>query len=171
MDAIKALLTRQSVRSFTNQIVTDEQIDQLLDVMIAAPSAGNMQPWRIFVIRDQTLKRQLARDAGNQNFIATASVVFVVCRVPEESALEYGNRGRHLYSFQDTAAMVENLLIGAHALGLGGCWVGAYKDEAVARDLECPEGVIPVAIIPIGYPVYSRQKSGRRSKQEIVKFI
>ena len=171
MDAIEALLTRVSVRAFTDKPLTKEQIDQLLEVMVAAPSGGNRQPWRIIVVQNQQMKEELAIAALKQNFIATAPVVFAVCRAPEESAARYRERGRNLYSFQDTAAMTENLLVAAHATGLGGCWIGAFKDEEVARILECPDDVYPVALIPIGYPARTKGKPQRRPMQEIVRFI
>ena len=145
MDTFEALLNRRSIRDFTNQPVTDDQIQSLLKVMVAAPSAGNMQPWRIVVVKDEKVKKELSSAALDQQFISEAPVVFVVCRVPEESAARYRNRGRNLYSLQDTAAMTENLLIAAHAMGLGGCWVGAVRDEAVAEAIKCPQGVFPVA--------------------------
>lgn len=171
MDAIEALLTRRSVRDYTEQPLTEDQIEILLKVMIAAPSAGNRQPWRIYVVREQALKSQLARGALDQDFIASAPVVFVVCRVPEESAARYRDRGRHLYSIQDTAAMTENLLVAAHAMGLGGCWVGAFDDRAIAQALACPKGVLPVAIIPIGYPLEPGQIRSRRSIDKVVLFL
>lgn len=171
MDAIEALLTRKSVRSFSSKPVTDEQIETLLKVMVAAPSAGNLQPWRIVVVRDPEVKRALARGALDQQFIAEAPVVFVVCRVPDASAWKYGERGRHLYSIQDTAAMTENLLVAAHAMGLGGCWVGAFDEEKVAKSLDCPQGVIPAAIVPIGYPKRETSKPARRPMKRVVRFI
>ena len=171
VDAIKALLTRKSVRSFSSEPVTDEQIETLLKVMVAAPSAGNLQPWRIIVVRDPEVKKALARGALDQQFIAEAPVVFVVCRVPDASAWRYGERGRHLYSIQDTAAMTENLLVAAHAMGLGGCWVGAFDEERVAKSLDCPQGVIPTAIIPIGHPKREPKKPGRRPLNRVVRFI
>ena len=164
-------MSRKSIRKFSDQPVTDEQIDTLLRAMIAAPSAGNMQPWRIFVVRDPEIKRHLAFGARNQHFIARAPVVFVICRVPAESGAGYGSRGQNLYSIQDTAAMTQNLLVGAHALGLGGCWVGAFYEDRIAKAVNCQKGVIPVAVVPIGYPRETRRKSGRRSMREVVTFL
>jgi nitroreductase len=171
MDAIEALLTRVSVRAFTDKPLTKEQIDTLLEVMVAAPSGGNRQPWRIMVVKNQQVKEELAIAAHEQDFIATAPVIFAVCRVPEESAARYRDRGRNLYSFQDTAAMTENLLVAAHAMGLGGCWIGAFRDNEVARILECPDDVYPVALIPVGYPARIKGKSKRRPMREVVRFI
>ncbi|MFX0168742.1 MAG: nitroreductase family protein [Candidatus Hodarchaeota archaeon] len=171
MEAIEAISTRRSIRNFTDLELTDEQIHDLLKIMVAAPSAGNKQPWRIYVVRDTKVKRKLAIGAGDQEFINEAPVVFVVCRVPEESGIRYGNRGRNFYSIQDTAAMTQNLLIAAHAMGLGACWVGAFNDSAVVAAIECPQGILPVAIIPVGYPKVLGSLRGRRPLDSVVTFI
>jgi nitroreductase len=171
MDAIEALLTRKMVRGFTQQPVTDDQIDTLLKVMVAAPSGGNRQPWRIIVVQDPKVKEALTAGAFGQQFIAQAPVVFVVLRVPGESEARYGGRGRDLYSFQDTAAMVENLLVAAHAMGLAACWVGAFTDDAIARAVKCPAGAFPAAVIPLGYPSKTSTKPARRPMDEVVQFI
>ncbi len=171
MDTLEAIQTRKSIRAFTNQDLTDDQITTLLKAMIAAPSAGNKQPWRIYVVRDEIIKRKLAIGANEQHFIKEAPVIFVVCRVPEESGVRYRNRGRNFYSIQDTAAMTQNLLIAATAMGLGTCWVGAFNESAIMTALECPQGILPVSIVPVGFPAQSKPPSSRRSLQSIVQFI
>lgn len=171
MDTLEAIMTRTSVRAFTDDPVTEDLVDRLLKAMIAAPSGGNRQPWRIFVVRNPDIKHQLARGAGDQEFVAEAPVVFVVCRVPDESGQRYGSRGRDLYSIQDTAAMTQNLLLAAHAIGLGGCWVGAFQEAAIAKALNTPISVIPVAIIPVGKPAKPRKIRSRRPLDQVVHFL
>jgi nitroreductase len=139
--------------------------------MIASPSAGNRQPWRIYVVRDKKVKMNLAIGAYDQTFLAKAPVVFVVCRVPEESGARYKNRGRLFYSIQDTAAMTQTLLLTAHALGLGACWVGAFNDSAIASAINCPPGVLPVSIVPVGYPAEVPGPRSRRSIDSVVHLI
>jgi nitroreductase len=104
------------------------------------------------VVRNQETKRALARAALTQWFLGEAPVVIVVCADPERSARRYGDRGRHLYSIQDTAAAIENLLLAAVASGLGACWVGAFDEDAAADALDLSSHLRPVAIVPIGYP-------------------
>jgi len=171
MDTLKTITTRKSIRAYTNQDVSNEQICTLLKAMIASPSAGNRQPWRIYVVRDEKIQQKLASGAHDQEFIMEAPVVFVVCRVPDESGVRYQNRGRLFYSIQDTAAMTQNLLLAAHAVGLGSCWVGAFNDSAIATALDCPPEVLPVAIIPVGYPAESPGPRGRRSLDSVVHFL
>ncbi len=171
MDTLKAISTRKSIRAFTDKEITLEQVRVLLEAMIASPSAGNRQPWRIYIIRDMKVKRKLTQGAGDQEFIMEAPVVFVVCRVPDESGARYRNRGSTFFSIQDTAAMTQNLLLAAHAMGLGACWVGAFNDSAIASAIDCPQGVLPVAIIPVGYPAESPAFRRRRSIDSITHFI
>jgi nitroreductase len=171
MDVMQAILTRTSIRAFTGKEVTDDQIQTLLKAMVASPSAGNRQPWRIYVVRDPSIKEKLAIGAHDQTFITEAPIVFVVCRVPDESGARYRNRGRDFYSIQDTAAMTQNLLLAAHSMGLGGCWVGAFNDSAIGAALECPSGVLPVSIIPLGYPAESPRTRPRRPITTVVHFI
>ena len=171
MDALEALKTRCSIRRFTDLELTDEQIQELLKVMVAAPSAGNKQPWRIYVVRDEKIKRKLTIGAGDQGFIDEAPVVFVICRVPEESAARYRQQGRDFYSIQDTAAMTQNLLIAAHAMGLAACWVGAFNDSAIVAAIDCPQGVLPVAIVPVGYPAVAGIIRGRRPLDTVVTYL
>lgn len=171
MEAVEALLTRRSVRAFTRQRLSEEQIETLLRVAVAAPSAGNCQPWRIIVVEDSKDRLGLARAALDQMFVAEAPAVFVVCAVAAESSRRYGRRGESLYCLQDTAALTENLLVAAHAMGLGGCWVGAF-DEAVAADvLNLARGVRPVALVPVGYPDDRDPRPGRRPMNRVVQRI
>jgi nitroreductase len=110
-----------------------------------------MQPWHFHIVRNEKTKKALAQAALQQWFISDAPVVVVVCADPERSASRYGNRGRHLYYLQDTAAATQNLLLAVVASGLGACWVGAFDEEAAARALNLDPGLRPVAIIPIGH--------------------
>jgi nitroreductase len=154
VDFWQVVQARQSVRAFDQERdVPSEAVTKLLEAAIRAPSAGNCQPWQFFVVRNEDTKRDLARAALDQWFLSEAPVVIVVCTDPERSARRYGDRGRQLYSLQDTAAAIENLLLAVAASGLGACWVGAFDEGAAAGALDLDRRLRPVAIIPIGYPV------------------
>ena len=143
---------RWSCRDFQNKPISEEAVTALLEAARWAPSGGNLQPWRFIVVKNAAVKGELALAAFGQEFLVQAPLVIAVCAVPEESAVNYGERGRALYCLQDTAAAVQNILLQAALLGLGTCWVGAFRESAVARALNLPEGEKPVALIPIGYP-------------------
>ena len=93
MDVFKAIKGRRSVRAFTDEPVSEEEINQLLDAARWAPSAGNIQPWEFIVVRDAKVKRGLVEAALNQTFIEEAPVVLVVCANPTRSSRRYGSRG------------------------------------------------------------------------------
>ncbi|TKJ31047.1 MAG: nitroreductase family protein [Chloroflexi bacterium B3_Chlor] len=173
MDFWQVLEGRRSVRSFNGERdVPSEIVTRLLQAAIRAPSAGNCQPWYFFVVRNQSAKRALAQAALNQWFLSEAPVVIVVCAEPERSAIRYGDRGRRLYSLQDTAAAIENLLLAAVASGLGACWVGAFDEEEASLALDLPSHLRPVAIVPVGYPARRPSLStDRRRLDAVVKEI
>lgn len=152
MDLFDAIRDRRSIRSFKPDPVPDELLEKVLDAGRWAPSAGNLQPWEFIVVKDKEVKKQLTRAALGQSFVFEAPVDIVVCANRERSARYYGSRGWEFYSLCDTSAAIQNMLLAAHGLGLGACWIGAFRDEEVSRVMNLPEHVRPVAIIPIGYP-------------------
>jgi nitroreductase len=97
-----------------------------------------------------------------------APINLVVCANQERSARRYGDRGRTLYSVLDAAAAVENILLAAHSLGLGACWVGAFDAEKVSLALKLPKALRPVAIIPVGYPAEYPIPTPRMGLEEFV---
>jgi nitroreductase len=150
MDALDALLTRRSVREYAEKAVSEELVDRLLHAAMAAPSAGNQQPCHFIVVRDSKLREATAAAEPHGGMIARAPVAVVVCAdlhlVRHEG-----------FWIQDCAAATENLLLAAHALGLGAVWVGTYPREERVAGLRAvfglPEHVVPFAVVPVGYPV------------------
>jgi len=153
MEVLECILTRQSIRTYDKKDVPNELIGQILEAGVHAPSAGNMQPWEFIIVKDKKIKKEIADAALRQRFIDEAPVLIIVCADPEKSGLRYRERGKTLYSFQDTAAAIENMLLTAKALGLGGCWVGAFEEEKVKSILRIPAKLRPVAILSIGFPI------------------
>lgn len=137
-----------------------------------APSAGNRQPWHFWIVRNEQVKETLSEAAWNQSFIVEAPVVIVVCVEPERSASTHGTRGRNLYCLQDTAAATLNILLMATGLGLGSCWVGAFDEDRVARGLDLPSSLRPVAMVPLGYPADANEaRTDRRPLAEVISRI
>ena len=169
MNVFKAIKTRRSIRAFTQEEISDDEIEKILDAARWAPSAGNIQPWIFVVVRNPETKRRLSEAALNQFFINEAPVVIVVCADQERSGMGYGSRGINLYCIQDTAAATQNILLAAHALGLGACWVGAFNEEEVRHILRVPRGVRPVAIVPIGHPAEKPGVVFKRPLSEVVR--
>jgi nitroreductase len=173
MDFWQVIRNRHSVREYDpDQDVSEELVNGVLSAAVEAPSAGNRQSWHFYVVRDESLRAGLGHAAFDQMFLATAPVVIVVCADPARSASRYRERGSTLYTYQDTAAATENLLLGVTALGLVACWIGAFDEEETRRVLNLRAGLRPVAIIPIGYPVAPTQRdTNRRPTSEVTTYL
>jgi len=168
LDVFEAIKSRRSVRAFTNEPISDAEVEKLIDAARWAPSAGNIQPWEFGVVRDPEIKRGLSEAALNQAFIEEAPVVIVVCANVWRSGQGYGSRGVNLYCLQDTGAATQNMLLAAQAMGLATCWVGAFQEEEARKVLSIPTGVRPVAIIPVGHAAEKPRVRSRRPLSEIV---
>lgn len=168
MDVLRAIKTRRSVRAFTDQQVTDKEIEKLIDAARWAPSAGNIQPWDFIIVREPQIKQGLCKAALNQEFIEEAPVVIVVCANPAQSAQRYGSRGINLYCLQDTAAATQNILLAAQATGLSTCWVGSFNEEEAKSVLGAPDGVRPIAIVPVGHAAERPRVRPRKQLTEIM---
>ncbi|UCF63514.1 MAG: nitroreductase family protein [bacterium] len=165
------ILNRRSIRSFSPVEIPKEHINQFLEVLRWAPSAGNRQPWHFYVILNKEIQRKLARAAFQQDFISQAGIVFVVCGISEQSARRYGERGKTMYVFQDTAAAIQNLLLLATDLGYGSCWVGAFNETQVTEILSLPEGQRPLALIPVGKAAEKPVPPPRREIEQTVTIL
>jgi nitroreductase len=166
MDFWQLVENRYSVREFDPDTdVPPEIVERLLAAAVRAPSAGNCQPWHFYVVRDPAARRGLVEAAHGQEFVCQAPIAIVVCTDAEQSAARYRQRGRELYCLQDTAAATEHILLAATALGLGGCWVGAFDERRASRVLNLPKRHRPVAILPIGKP--ATELAVRTSRQPL----
>lgn len=154
MDLFTALRTRRSIRTFATAEVPDHLIERLLAAAMAAPSAGNQQPWHFIVVRDRRRLDGVARFHPYCQMITKAPVAVVVCGDPE---------GKKWPDFwvQDCSAAIQNLLLAARGEGLATVWTGVYPvHERVqgCRELfAIPEQVIPLAVIPVGWPEHRQQ--------------
>jgi nitroreductase len=170
MELSEAIKGRRSVRAFKRQDVPEETVEKLIDAARHAPSSGNIQPWEFVVVRNLEVKRKLARAALNQPFVEEAPLVIVVCANERRSSMGYGSRGKTLYCIQDTAAATQNILLTAYSLGLGACWIGAFNEDEAKLALNAPEGIRPVAIVPVGYPDETPSHRGIRPLSQIIRY-
>ncbi len=168
MELSEAITGRRSIRSFKSQDVPDEMVEKLIVAASYAPSAGNIQPWMFVIARNLETKKKLARAAFDQAFVEEAPVVIVVCADENRSLMSYGRRGETLYCIQDTAAATQNILLTAYSLGLGTCWVGAFNETEAKKALQAPEGMRPIAMIPVGYPNKTPSQRSRRPLNQIL---
>ena len=165
-EKIQFLLGRRSIRVYAPGDVGEAVIAQLLQAAMAAPSAVARDPWRFIVIRKKETLSAIAAALPNGGMLATAPLGIIVC-----GDLDAAHDRQLSYLLQDCSAAIENLLLGAHALGLGACWLGVHPREDRVRRLKeilsLPASVIPVAGIAIGHP--GEEKEPRtRFKREYV---
>lgn len=171
MEFSEVIAKRRSVRHFNNKLeVSDADIRALLEAGVAAPTAGNIQPWRFTVVRSLAARERLA-EALRQRWATAAPVVIVMAVDPRPCAARYGDRGEFLYAIQDTAAAVENILLTAVDRGLASCWIGAFDEKAVRESLGMPEPLTPVAILPVGYSAESAGRPARRPLDEVTTWL
>ena len=158
MDALQTIATRRSIRQFLPDAVDDGALDALLRAAMAAPSAGNQQSWRFVVVRDRARLDRLAVTSPFAGLLTQAPLAIVVCG---ETA-----GARHAgFWVEDCCAAMENLLLAAHAVGLGAVWLGFYPDEErvelVRDELMIPDSVIPLGIAAVGHPDESKPPTDR----------
>jgi nitroreductase len=168
MDVFEAIKGRRSIRSYKKQDVPVDIVNKLVEAAIMAPSAGNVQPYQLVIVRSEKTRQQLSKAAFNQKTLLDAPVVIVVCVDEKQASKKYGDRGKKLYCIQDTAASTQNILLAAYSLGLGTCWIGAFNDDDAKKAVNAPKEMRPVAIIPVGYPNESPEQRSRRSFDEVV---
>jgi nitroreductase len=138
------------VRDFDDQKIPEDVLDGRIESIRWAPSAGNMQSRKFYFVFDQGLKAKLAKAAVNQSFLAKAPLVVVAC-LDRNISVRYGERGVNLYSIQDVSASIMNMMLTAHAMGLGTAWKGAFNEFEVIGILELPGNLRPISIVPVGF--------------------
>lgn len=163
--AIENIMTRTSIRQFKEQPVEQEKVDIMLKAAMAAPTAVNLQPWHFIVITD---KKAIGLLSGNQP--TNAPLLIAVCGNTDKTTMENGNKLPDFW-VQDVSAATENLLLAAHALGLGAVWTGVYpvmeRTAEVANVLNCPPNIIPLAVVRIGYPDEAPEPKNKFKEENI----
>ena len=157
---------RRSIRAYSSAAVSDEAVKMLLEAAMAAPSAVAEDPWRFVVVRDRRKLSQITEALPNGQMLKGAALGIAVC-----GDLEAAHDRQLSYLLQDCSAAIENLLLGAHVLGLGACWLGVHPREERVRRLKeilgLPASVIPVACISIGYPAESKEARTRFNSEYV----
>ena len=164
--AIENIMTRTSIRQFKAQPVEQDKVDILLKAAMAAPTALNLQPWHFIVIND---KETIALLSGKQP--TSAPLMIAVCGDTDKTMLPDGSTKLPDFWVEDVSAATENLLLAAHALGLGAVWTGVYpamdRTAEVANVLNCPQNIVPLAVVRVGYPDESPEPKNKFKEDNI----
>jgi nitroreductase len=148
--AINNIMTRTSIRQYTNEPVSKADIETMLRAGMAAPTAVNKQPWHFVVVTDKAKLKALS--GGRGRMLEQCAVAIVVCGDMEKAMPGKAKE----YWIQDCSAATENILLAANALGLGAVWTGVYPMEdrmaAVSKAMKLPETIVPLCTIVIGHP-------------------
>jgi len=164
MDLMEAILTRRSIRQFKNQPVSKEIIEELLRAAMAAPSAGNRQPWHFVVLTDHNIMDKIPEFHPHSTMLVEAAAAIAVCW-DKNSELADG------YGIQDAAAATENILLAAHSFGLGAVWLGIFprlhRVEKLKKLLNLPEHIMPLGVVAIGHPDEKKPPANRFDPQKV----
>jgi nitroreductase len=164
MDFFDCIAARRSVRAYDSRPVEEEKLEKLLRAALAAPTACNLQPFRIVVARSAGRERELKRIYG-QSWFASAPLAILVCALPGEA---WSRRDGKNYSDVDASIVMDHIVLAATALGLGTCWVGAFDPAAAREILGLEPGWEPLAFTPLGYAAESPEARPRKGIDELV---
>jgi nitroreductase len=164
MDVFTAVSQRRSVRAYKAVEVGEEKIGKILEAARLSPSASNRQDWKFIVVRNKETKKKLAKAAFGQSFIGEAPVTIVACGTEPKAIMACG---QPTYTV-DVSIACAFMILQAYELGLGTCWIGAFKEDEVKKILNIPESVRVVAMIPLGYPDEDPSQRFRKDLDQII---
>jgi len=162
MDVLQAIKQRRSIRQFTEQAIDRNLLEQILDAARWAPTAGNQQRWRFIVVTDPTVKEMVRK--VSPGIFATPAAFVVICaeKVPDASAWDEWTY------LADCAIAAQNIMLAAHALGLGSCLAISYARTALKEILDIPEQVEPELVVTLGYSAEDPAPPSRLPLSQIV---
>lgn len=163
MDVMEAIRTRRSIRKFSGRPIEEEKLNLVLEAGRLSPSAANAQNWRFIVVRDKEKLQKLMEAADGQPSVGEAPCAIVAC----------GTKRRMMDCGQptdtvDCSIAMSYMMLEAHALGLGTCWLGHFYADKVKKALHIPEDVSVITFTPIGYPAEEPAARPRKDFKEIV---
>ena len=171
-DVFECMKDSHSIRQFKTDPIPDNVLTRILEAACWAPSAGNLQPWYFYVVKNQQLKDKIFEVSFEQTQIKQAPLLIIILADPSRSNERYKERGAQLYCLQDTAAAAQNMLLAAEALDIGACWIGAFDEVKVQTLLEASPRLRAVAMLAIGYSdEKERQTKERLPVAEVTKII
>lgn len=164
MDALEVILTRRSIRKFTGDVISDDDIKTLLRAGFAAPSAHNRQPWEFIVVKDKLKLDAIAKEHPYAKMLSNASCGIIVCG---DNSVQTSLG----FLIADCAAVTENILLAAHSKNLGAVWCGLYPEreltDMIKRLCHLSDDIVPVSLIAVGHKVVEKPAWNRYIDEKI----
>ncbi len=171
-DFFETVRHRHSVRKYyADMPVEEEKLHAILEMACAAPTAGDLQSYRIIAVKDAKTREALCQATKDQSFLCEAPVNLVFCADTGRAEQEYGARGKELYAIQDATIAASYAQLAIVAAGLGTAWVGYFDEQELSKRLNLEEGERPIAIITVGYPAELPEPTPRRPLDQIVTVV
>lgn len=166
MDVFEAISKRRSIRKYKDTAIEADKLDKILEAARIAPSAANRQEWKFLVVKDKETRQKLVNAANGQNFVGEAPVTIVAISTESERVMPCG---QYAYTV-DLSIAVSFMILEATELGLGTCWLGAYKEDEVKNILNIPEDIRVPAMFTLGYADENPVARPRKDVSDIVRY-
>jgi len=164
MAVMRQIQERYSVRSYQQRPVEKEKLESVLEAARSAPTAKNVQGWRLVVAQDAVTRQKLMKAANNQAFVGEAPVVIACCAVNTEHVMRCGQLAYPI----DAAIAIDHMTLQAVEEGLGTCWIGSFYEDQVKAILGIPDQVRVVELLTLGYPADSQAAKTRLPLEKLV---
>ncbi len=166
MDVFEAISKRRSIRKYKNTVVEEDKLNKILEAARIAPSAANRQEWKFLVVKDDETRQKLVNAANGQKFVGEAPVTMVAISTESERVMPCG---QYAYTV-DLSIAVSFMILEATELGLGTCWLGAFKEDEVKKILDIPEEIRVPAMFTLGYTDEDPGPRPRKDLNQVVIF-
>jgi nitroreductase len=158
MEALNAIYTRRSIRRYNEKKIDDDTVNKILRAAMYAPSAVDKQPWHFIVFESPEISNAIIKIHRSSDMLAEAAKAIVICY---DSFLQHDEG----YGVIDCSAATQNILLAAHALGLGACWIGICprknRMDALRSIFHLPKNIVPFAVVSLGYPAETKSQPKR----------
>jgi len=164
MNVIEAIMTRRSIRKFTGESISEQDLDKVLRAGFQAPSAHNFQPWEFIIIKDKEKFAKIADFHPYAKMLPYADICIIVCG-------DNNKQPKVGYLIEDCSASIQNILLAAHGIGLGAVWCGLYPDEERVDEIKnlckLPDNIIPVGMVVLGHKGEDKKAEDRFIKEKL----
>jgi len=166
MEFSDLITERYSVRGYSGEPVSDDDLNYILEAARMAPTAANRQPFQLIVIHTEGREEELRR-IYDKDWFVEAPLIIVACGLPSKAWVRHDKAN---FAKVDVAIVMDHLILAAADCGLGTCWIGAFDPEAAREILELPDEVEPIVMTPVGHPTTSPTKKKRKPLAELVRY-